>query len=234
MHSVSRNAFDIEGLGEEHLKKLVDEKLIKTPVDLFKLNRHSKILQKWTRWGEKTVANLLRELNDKKTITFARLLVAIGPSQVGERTAQILADNYPNFDALKKAATTHTENSQFEICNLEGIGIKTATDIKNWIEESTQLIENATATFTILEPARKQGILTDEVIVFTGTLSKMARSEAKSTAESLGARVAGGISSSTTMLVAGETSGKKLDMAKAKGIKIINETQWFGLINKAF
>ena len=221
-HSVSRNAFDIEGLGEERLKKLVDEKLVQTPPDLFRLKPYRYILWGWQGWGQKSTTKLLEEIEAKRTLTFAKLLVAIGPSQVGERTAQLLAQNYPNFDALK--------NGINELATLEGIGAKTAQDIKDWFEGSQGLIDQAQAVFTLTAPPKRKGSLADEVIVFTGTLKQMTRSEAKSTAEALGARVAGGVSAATTLVVAGEASGKKLELAKTKGIKVITESQWLRLV----
>ncbi len=223
-HAASRAALDIEGLGEEHLTRLVDKGLVKNAVDLFRLGKHRRTLLSWQGWGEKMVANILEELAEKKKVSFGNLLVAFAPAQVGERTAAQIAIGYRNFGELLNGAD--------ELAAIDGIGEKTAKEITDWLQIAKKdgLLDAIEQTFSLAKETMPDGALRGEVIVFTGSLEKMTRSEAKSRAERLGAQVVGSVSAKTTMVVAGPGAGKKLAAAERKNLKILEEDQWLNLV----
>ena len=223
-HAVSRSALDVEGLGEEHIAKLVDEGLVKTAVELFALSGHRQTLLSWPGWGEKMVSNILAALEAKRAVEFSKLLLAFGPPQVGERTAARIAMSYNDFTELLTAGG--------ELAAIDGIGDKTAAEINNWLRRAEREGELAAInrTFSLLKPTAKRGILQGEVIVFTGSLEKMTRREAKARAEAEGAQVVGAVSAKTTMVVAGPGAGGKLARAREKNLKILDEDKWLKLL----
>lgn len=225
-HAVSRNGLDIEGLGEEHIKRLVGEGLVKNVIELFELERHKATLLSWSGWGEKLVAKILAELAAKRRVEFAKLLFVLGPPQVGERTAAVIAMGYKNFTELAAAEAD-------ELAAIDGIGDKTAAEIGGWAAQIKKdgLIEAIDRTFELVETKSGGGVLDGEVIVFTGSMQKMGRSEAKARAESLGGQVVGSVSAKTTIAVVGENAGGKLAQAEAKNLRILGEEEWLRLLN---
>lgn len=251
---VSRNAFDIEGLGEKIIEGFYNEGLINDPTDIFKLeerlskpdldlNKSDNIVPLEDRkgWGVKSANNLYRAINDKKQISFERFLCALGIKHVGETTAKILARNYLSFNYfMKSVIASKNKNSQaFEnLINISGIGEAAGNTIVDFFSEDHNLIiiNELMSLIKILDyiPSLSVGSkFTGKTIVFTGALDKMSRNEAKSKAESLGANVSSSISKKTDYVVAGDKAGGKLDKAKELGIKVITENDWYMIFDES-
>jgi DNA ligase (NAD+) len=251
---VSRNAFDIEGLGEKNVEMFYNEGLVKDPTDIFKLEeRLSKLSQNFNMaekivpleeregWGVKSANNLFRAIRDRMQISFDRFLYALGIRHVGETSAKIIARNYLFFyDFMKSAIASKDKNSvEYEhLINISGIGTAAGDAIVDFfcedhnvkvIEELMSLIEisDYEPTFSV------KSKLAGKTIVFTGTLDKMSRSEAKAKAESLGANVSNSISKKTDYVVTGTNAGSKLRKAMDLGIKVISEKDWFKIVDES-
>lgn len=231
---VSRDAFDIEGLGERHLENFYKDNLIHTPVDIFTLfERDQKSLTPLrTRegWGALSARNLFEAIEKRRIISLDRFIYALGIPQIGQVTARLLARHYKTVDAFLKATVE-------DLLSIEGIGLSMANDLINFIQTSEQidLIQQLQKQLNIQpyteEPLRKS-LLTGKTIVFTGTLTSLSRSEAKAQAERMGAKVGGSVSNKTDYLIAGSDAGSKLKLAKELGIEILDETQWIAIVHE--
>ena len=253
-HFVSRNAFDIEGLGEKIIEEFYNEGLIKDPTDIFKLEeRLSKPaldlnisnnivpLEDRKGWGAKSANNLFRAIRDRKQISFDRFLCAIGIKHVGEITAKILARNYLSFDKFMKSVTSFNNiNSQAyrNLINISGIGKTAANAIVDFFTEghNLKIIKELVSLVQISDYAPSLSVdskLSGKTIVFTGTLENISRSEAKSKVESLGANVSTSISKKTDYVIAGVKAGSKLKKAKELGITVLSEKDWFTILDES-
>ncbi len=241
IHFVSRGAFNIEGLGERIIKDFWDKAVLRSPVDIFRLeekNRNLEMpLQEWEGWGEKSVSNLFAAIEDRRTISLERFIYALGIRQVGQATAKKLAASYGDINNLQqcmRAACDHDNPAYAELINIEDIGPGVADDITGFFAEEHNL--------NILEELKKElkienyagpdisgSALAGKTVVFTGALKTLTRAEAKARAESLGAKVAGSVSSKTDYIIAGEEAGSKLKKAKDLRIEILDEEQWLEL-----
>lgn len=235
-HFVSRDAFNIEGLGRKQLKFFIDLGWIKNPVDIFKLKEISetsnKKIEEMEGWGKKSAENLFAAIEHAKTIELNKFIYALGIRQIGESNAKTLAKysgNILNFlEAMKRLAEGDTEIYN-QIDSLDGFGSKMITDIENFFqtEENNQVIRQLVEILNIKDfKGNASEILSDYTIVFTGSLETMSRSEAKARAESLGAKVTGTVTSKTSLVVAGSDAGSKLKKATELGIKVISEAEW--------
>ncbi len=247
-HFVSKDAFDIEGLGKKQIDNFFEEGRIKNFADIFKLEEAEKSslnpLIKKEGWGEKSTNNLFKNINLKRKIELHRFIYALGIRYVGETTSKLLAKNFRSFQNFKDKMLA-ISNAQNLVENLDwqdfiandGIGEKMAKSIVEYFSEKKNLI--------ILEELEKELEIIDakinnssnskfanKTIIFTGTLSKMSRKEAKEKAESLGLKVQGAISSKTDFLVAGVEAGSKLKKAKELGITILEEQDWLEMLNE--
>lgn len=230
---VSRDAFDIEGLGEKHLESFFNWGLVRTPVDLFTLESKDEDiippLRERDGWGDKAVANLFSSINKRRTIDMDRFIYALGIPQVGKATARILASTYQDMDQLMHATIS-------DLTALEGIGDLMALDITRFFQQetNTQLIHDLRVHLTIV-PVQKiatihHDALSGKTVVFTGSLNTISRAEAKAQAERFGAHVASAVSKKTDLVIVGADAGKKLDAAKAHGIPIMTEEEWVDMI----
>lgn len=253
-HFVSRIAFDIEGLGEKNIEMFYHEGLVKDPTDIFKLednltrrdidfNSTEKIIPLEDRegWGIKSANNLFSAIRARKEISFDRFIYAIGIKHIGETTAKILARKYISFEAFMSSAIASQDRDSIaykELKDISGIGTAAADVIVEFfgndynlkvIRELTNLIEisDFIPTFSV------QSKLAGKTIVFTGTLEKMSRGEAKTKAESLGANVSNSISKKTDYVIAGNSAGSKLKKASDLGISVISENDWFKIIDES-
>jgi DNA ligase (NAD+) len=233
-HFVSRNAFDIEGLGEKHIQAFHDDGLIKQPADIFRLEkRHGKALREREGWGEQSAAKLFEAINRRRTIALDRFINALGVRHIGETTARLLARHFGTLDHLTAAMESDTAVGELDA--IDGVGETVAEAIKDFFDEP----HNKRAVAQLLEEievepmaaAKTQGsAVAGLTIVFTGTLEKMTRPEAKARAESLGAKVASSVSKKTDLVVAGPGAGSKLAEAETLGVKVIDEDAWLNLI----
>lgn len=226
-HFASRRAMDIDGLGDKLVEQLIDKDLVIKLVDLYNLTIEQ--LTSLERMGKKSAQNIIAALEKSKSTTLARFIYAIGIREVGESTANSLAQHF-TIETLIAA------NKQ-DLQKIPDIGPIVAEHIVKFFQQSDNLnsIEEL-QTIGINWPKKSnttiKNSLAEEVFVLTGTLSQMTRTEAKAKLEKLGAKVTNSVSKKTTCLVAGEKAGSKLTKAQTLGIKIINEADLINLLRK--
>ncbi|MHB9097922.1 MAG: NAD-dependent DNA ligase LigA [Syntrophales bacterium] len=223
-HFASRGALDIEGLGEKMVTNLVESRLISDPADLFFLTKEQ--LLSLERMADKSASNLLAAIDRAKTPSLDRLIYALGIRHVGEQTAKRLAFAYPTLDALAAATAGELEK-------IRDIGPEVASSIAGFFREPANL--------AVIEKLTKAGLvpravfrplaapLAGKSFVFTGTLDRLSRNDAKTLVESLGGSVTASITKATDYLVAGEEAGSKLEKARRDGITILDEEAFFAL-----
>ncbi|MBB6454897.1 DNA ligase (NAD+) [Salirhabdus euzebyi] len=225
IHFVSRNAMNIDGLGEKVIKQLFDEKLIFTIADLYKLNKEE--LLKLERMGEKSVQNLLQSIDNSKENSLERLLFGLGIRYVGSKAAQTLSEHFLTIEKLMMA-------TEEELISIQDIGEKVADSIVRYFDKPQvkELIQELKELGLNLEykGLRQEEISTDspfsgKTVVLTGKLELFSRSEAKQKIEELGGKVTGSVSKTTDILIAGADAGSKYDKAQKLGIEIWNEEQ---------
>ncbi len=228
-HFSSRKALDVDGLGDKLVEQLVDEQLIKTPADLFKLTELD--VSTMERMGKKSAQNLIKGLQAAKVTSLPKFIYALGIREVGETTAANLANYFLNFAAIK---TANAEQLQ----KVPDVGAIVAKNIVQFFQQ-THNIEVVTELEAIMSwpdielKSDDQQPLKDKTFVLTGTLSQMGRSEAKSALQALGAKVSGSVSAKTHYLVAGEKSGSKLTKAQELGVEILTEDEMIALLSKS-
>ncbi len=227
-HFSSRKALDVDGLGDKLVEQLVDENLIKTPADLFKLTELD--VSTMERMGKKSADNLINGLAKAKTTTLPKFIYALGIREVGETTAANLANYFLNFSAIKAADETLLQK-------VPDVGAIVAKNIIQFFQQEHN-IEVVTELEAImswpdieLKSADEQPFK-DKTFVITGTLSQMGRNEAKAELQALGAKVSGSVSVKTHFLVAGEKAGSKLTKAQELGVDILTEDELVALLAK--
>jgi len=239
-HFVSRAAFDIEGLGAKQVEAFHKDGWIREPADIFTLQaRFGSGLQQLKNregWGEKSAQNLFQAIDEKRKIPLARLIFALGIRHVGESSAALLATHYltwERFEAAMSAAVPDSADWQ-ELLSIDGVGETLAASVTAAFHPGAEreAIDRLVRHLTV-EPATPRA--TDSpvaglTVVFTGTLERMTRAEAKARAEALGAKVAGSVSAKTDILIAGPGAGSKATKAADLGVKVIDEEAWISLI----
>ena len=237
----SRRAFDIEGLGEKQLQYFFDEEWVREPADIFTLQkRNSKLkLEEIEGYGETSVRNLFAAIDERRRISLERFIYALGMRHVGETTALALARGYGSWDAFHDAClkvTKDDEETVAEMDALDQIGDTVIASIKAYFGESHNrgIVERLTREVTILdaEKPKSNSAVAGKTVVFTGSLEKMTRDEAKATAERLGAKAAGSVSKKTDYVVAGPGAGSKLAEAKKHGVAVLTEDEWLKLVGE--
>ena len=231
---VSRDAFNIEGLGEKNLKKFWKDGFIKYPYDIFYLNKYKNEIINKEGFGEKSYLNLINSINLKKTISLEKFIYSLGAPQVGQRTSNLLSKHFKNFKSWFESIK-NLSNGDIKIydhfTNIDGIGADVVDDIKNFFnKEKIEIVKKLSKALDKIEEYKftKQtnSKLSEKIIVFTGTLEKMSRSEAKSKAEELGAKVTNSVSNNTDYVIAGKDSGSKEKKGRGLNVKILNENEW--------
>jgi len=239
-HFVSRNAFDMDGLGSKNIEKFWQEGLIKTPGDIFRLGDHGDVISQWEGWGEKSLINLKKSIVEKQTIALDRFIFALGIHQVGQATARTLAKNYLTFtvwyDAMIRAKDAETM-AYHDLIAIDGIGQSMAKDVIDFFDEAhnQDVMNDLNELLNIVDfiaPKTDNSPVAGKIVVFTGTLVTMSRGEAKAKAESLGAKVSGSVSKKTDYVVAGESAGSKLKKAQELGLPVLSEEEWHNLVKK--
>ena len=242
-HFVGRNAFDIEGLGSKQIEMFYHDRdlPIKEPADIFTLeDRDRKNITKLANregWGEKSAQNLFRAIRQRRKIALHRLIFALGIRHVGESAAKLLARAYGSWQAFESAMTAATPQGgpQWEeLLNIDGVGEVMARALVTAFHQDGErrLIDRLVEHLQVEDAeqiAPSDSALAGKTIVFTGTLEKMTRAEAKARAEALGAKVAGSVSSRTDLVVAGPGAGSKARKARELGIETIDENTWLEL-----
>jgi DNA ligase (NAD+) len=238
-HFVSRRAFDIEGLGEKQIELFFERGWIKEPAEIFTLKaRNKKIrLEEEEGFGELSVHNLFEAIEARRDISLERLIHALGIRHVGETTAVALARGYGSWDALHAACLKLVKGdaeTRREMDALDQIGDTVIDSLAAYFSEAhnRKLVERLTKQVHVRD-AEKPAVnspASGKTVVFTGSLEKMTRDEAKASAERLGAKVANSVSKKTDYVVAGPGAGSKLAEAKQLGVKVLSEEEWFRLI----
>jgi DNA ligase (NAD+) len=246
-HFVSRNALDIEGLGAEKIEFFFDTGRIKSPADIFTLEKRdaasAEPLSSLKGFGKTSINKLFVAIKARREVPLDRFLFAFGIRHIGETTAKDLAKAYSTFEALRAAVDAAIEGGKDgdayrDIDNIEGIG-ETVVDalIDFFGEQHNREQLHALLDEVTVKPYErlqlKESPVTGKTVVFTGTLTKVTRNEAKAQAERLGAKVSGSVSKKTDYVVAGAEAGSKLDNARALGVTVLDEDGWLALIGQA-
>jgi DNA ligase (NAD+) len=238
-HFVSRRAFDIDGLGEKQIELFYEQGWVKEPADIFTLEkRNDKIhLQEVEGLGETSVRNLFAAIAARREISLERFIYALGIRHVGETTAVALARGYGSWDAFHNAClklAKGDEDTEAEMDALDQIGDTVIESLRDYFGEAHNRarIERLAVQVEIreAEKPRSDSAIAGKTVVFTGTLEKMTRDEAKASAERLGAKVSGSVSRKTDYVVAGPGAGSKLADAKKLGVAVLTEDEWAKLI----
>ncbi len=242
---VSRKAFDIEGLGDKQIDLFYDDPdfQVRTPADIFRMHGRNqeglKKLKDKEGFGEVSAKNLFAAIEARRTIPLDRLIFSLGIRHVGETTAKTLARAYGTFGAFHEAAlkvAAGDEEASGEMDALDDIGGAVITATARFFSEdhNLKLVEDLVAELDV-QPAEQPAAtspVSGQTIVFTGSLEKMTRDEAKAMAEGLGAKVAGSVSKKTDLVVAGPGAGSKLKKAADLGVEVIDEDAWFVRIGR--
>jgi DNA ligase (NAD+) len=223
-HFASRIAMDIEGLGDKLVTQLVEADLVRTPADIYRLQREQ--LVALPRMGEKSADNLLAAIEQSRERPMARVLFALGIRDVGEATARALAQHFPDFAALAAADVPALEA-------INDVGPVVAANIAAWFAEpaNRQMLDDLLG-FVRPRPTERPAVqpLLGETWVITGSLESMSRDAAGERLIRLGAKVAGSVSKKTTRVVAGPGAGSKLDKATSLGIPVLDEDAFLALL----
>jgi len=239
MHFVSRRAFDIDGLGEKQIQLFYENEWVREPAEIFTLAaRDKKIkLKEVEGYGETSVSNLYQAIEARRTISLERFIYALGIRHVGETTAVALARGYGTWEAFHDAClkvVAGDEDTKAEMDALDQIGETVIEAIADFFGEThnRKMVERLVGQVTIAEAEKPKTDtpVAGKTVVFTGSLEKMTRDEAKAMAERLGAKVAGSVSKKTDYLVAGPGAGSKLAEATKHGVAVLSEDDWFKLV----
>jgi len=243
-HFVSRAAMDIDGLGAKQIESFWNLGWVKEPADIFTLEARfgpegsePARLAKLDGWGEKSAVNLLRAIRNSAQPELGRFIFALGIRHVGETTARLLARSYGSWAAWRAAmeAAASDENERAQLLSIDGVGTVLADSVIAFFADA----HNRGALDRLLihmnprtaeQPDIAGSPVAGKTIVFTGTLERMSRSEAKARAESLGARVSGSVSARTDLVIAGPGAGSKLRKAAELGLEVLSEDDWIALI----
>jgi DNA ligase (NAD+) len=241
-HFVSRAAFDIDGLGAKQVEQFYADGWIAEPADIFTLQtRYGTGMQQLKNregWGDKSAEKLFQAIEDKRKIPLSRLIFALGIRHVGEAASNLVAQHYTTWDAFEDAmaqAAPMEGAAWDDLIGVDGIGTVMAQSLVSTFAQEAERasINRLVAELTIQETARPNtdgSPVAGKTIVFTGTLEKMSRAEAKARAERLGAKVSGSVSAKTDLLVAGPGAGSKAKKAADLGIETLDENGWLDLI----
>ncbi len=240
-HFVSRNALDIDGLGDKQIEAFYQDGLVANAADIFTLQtrdeRSLKKLKDREGWGATSVSNLWAAIDDRRSVPFSRFLFALGPRHVGETTARTLARHYGQFATFRLAmisAAGGDQEARDELTGIDGIGETVAVSLLQFFGEqhNEQVLDALLTEMTIEDEVFEvlESPVAGKTVVFTGSLEKMTRDEAKAMAERFGAKVSGSVSKKTDLVVAGPGAGSKLTKAQSLGVETLDEDGWFELV----
>jgi len=235
----SRRAFDIEGLGEKQIEFFFEKGWVREPADIFTLEKkHRADLLNEEGYGETSVRNLFSAIEQRREISLDRFIYALGIRHVGETTALALARGYGSWKAFHDACLKVAKGDEETIAEMDAldqIGDTVIEAVRAYFGESHNkgIVERLTKEVEILDAERPKtdSKIAGKTVVFTGTLEKMTREEAKAQAERLGAKAAGSVSKKTDYVVAGPGAGSKLAEAQKLGVKVLSEDEWLNLIS---
>ncbi len=221
----SKHAFDIEHLGPKNLDLFLDEGLITIPADIFTLKKGD--ILALPRMGEKSADNMLAAIEQARTITLERFIVALSIPNVGEETAIDFANHFKTFEAFRNA-------SHDELAHIDGVGVVVADAVSTWFKDKhhTKSLDALLHQVHIQNPAPRKAAsgISDSIFVLTGTLPTLSRDEAKELIRKRGGKVASAVSKKTDYVVLGENAGSKLDDAQKLGVRTISEQEFLKLV----
>ena len=251
-HFVSRQAFDIEGLGEKQIASFFEQEIIREPADIFTLRRRQEKGEidlyaykkkadgdlalkggKPVPTNTKSVQNLFDAIEQKRSIASPRFINALGIRHVGETNARLFASHYGGFEGFYKAATMARDEASEayqDMLSIDGVGALVARGVIDFFDEAhnrdavDRLLKEVTPE--AVETVSSSSVVAGKTVVFTGSLETMTRDEAKARAQSLGAKVSGSVSAKTDFVVAGPGAGSKLKKAEELGVKVLSEEEW--------
>jgi len=235
-HFVSRNAFDIEGLGARQIDQFVELGWVERPADIFRLAERRAALAELDGYGEISITNLLAAIEARRDIAFERVIFSLGIRQVGQATARLLALHFDAPEAMMTALGPEADidATVAELVAIDQVGESMAEDLVGFFRNETNraAVADLLAQLSVIPPERPSddSPVSGKTIVFTGTLSRMSRAEAKARAESLGAKVSGSVSGKTDYLVAGADAGSKARKAAELGVTVLDEDEWLAMI----
>jgi DNA ligase (NAD+) len=242
-HFVSRAAFDIEGLGAKAVEALFLDGWIREPAEIFTLEaRHgpgcATQMKNREGWGERSAENLFQAIDERRRIPLDRLIFALGIRHVGETAARLVGRHYGSWARFAEAMTAAHEHAgpEWEDLNaVNGVGAVLAGSLVDFFHEARNraAVDRLVAELQVQDvaaPAATGSPIAGKTVVFTGTLEKLTRAEAKARAEALGAKVAGSVSAKTDYVVAGPGAGSKEKKARELGLTLLSEDEWLALI----
>ncbi len=236
-HFVSRNAMDIEGLGEKQIEAFWRDGLIHGPADIFRLPEKAEAIAERDGWGEKSVMNLLEAIEAARHAPLPRFIFALGIRHIGEVTARLLSRHYGSLTAWAQAMRQAGADAEAyaDLLSIQGIGGKVADALAAFFAESHNRevvaeLDRLLNIQTDAPSAKADSPISGKTVVFTGTLTKMGRQEAKARAEALGVKVASSVSAKTDYVVAGDDAGSKLKKASELGVTVLTEEEWLKLL----
>lgn len=247
-HFVSKDAFDITGLGKKQIENFYEDGLIRSFADIFTLEEKNRAaenkLEEKEGFGEKSTTNLFAAINQKREVALEKLIYSIGIRHIGITTAKIIAGHFESYVSFKNAMNgfailadedlqNNVEFNEFE--SIDGIGRITAMAIIDYFkdEKARKMIDNLDVLLKINDAViiASDSPLSGKSIVFTGSMTSMSRQEAKKTAEDFGMKVKGSVSAKTNFVVAGADSGSKLKKAQELGVKVLTEDEWQAMLS---
>ncbi len=230
-HFVSRGALDIEGLGEKQIEAFWKDGLIKNIADIFALKDRAEEIEKREGWGKKSMDNLLVAIEKSRFVSLEKFIYSLGIRHVGEVTAKLLAREYVSAENFINAMKNFAPDA---LLNINGIGSVVAQSLADFFAEAhnVEIVEKLISELKIADAklAQNNSPVSGKTVVFTGSLLKMTRAEAKERAENLGAKVASSVSAKTDFVVAGADAGSKLKKASELGVRILTEDEWLELV----
>ena len=222
---------DMDSLGEKLLEQLLERGLVTTPADIFRLSVAS--LAELDRMGEKSAANVVAAVNERRRIPLHRLIFALGIRHVGEQTAKLLARHAGSLSHLRTM-------SQDDLEQVQDVGPKVASSIRAFFDDPAEqrmlddlVAQGVEAIAPEPSAASAQGAFAGKTIVLTGTLESMTRDDAKAKIESLGGTVSGSVSKKTDLVVAGESAGSKLKKAQDLGVSVVDENEFRRMLDES-
>jgi DNA ligase (NAD+) len=236
-HFVSRRAFDIEGLGEKQLVLFSDKGWLSSPADIFRLHEKRDELLALDRFGETSVGNLLKNIEERRKISLDRFIYGLGIRHIGETTAVVMARGYGTVEAFLQAMDKVAERDPEAIEELDamdqiGDAVIEAAAAYFAEDHNRAIVEDLKGQLQVqaAEMPKNDTAVAGKTVVFTGSLERMTRDEAKAQAERLGAKVSGSVSKKTDLVVAGPGAGSKLKTAAELGIQVLTEDEWLALV----
>ena len=238
IHFVSRNAFDIDGLGEKTIQEFYAEGWLHGPADLFQLPDREEEIAKREGWGKLSASNLSRAIRARRRISLERFIFALGIRRIGDANAKLLARHYGSYtnwrDQMEKA-TIAGSDERLALGSILGIGPAIAEELADFFGEprNVAILDDLAKELTIEDAAQAEAAdspVAGKTVVFTGTLETMTRPEAKARAESLGAKVTDSVSKKTDIVVVGADAGSKARKAVELGVKTVTEAEWRELV----